>query len=183
MKTRPPGPVTFPDVVRFSVVLAVSLTAQHALLDSVRASGAHPEAMLLLPAAAGYVAGPERGAVAGFFTGLVADLLLPTTFGLTALVGCLIGFVVGVATSGLVRTSWSIAVLSGTAATVIGLCAYAILGAVLGQPSMLTSDLAPALVVATPSAVVLAVPALALVRWAIPPPAPAASVPSAGPGW
>lgn len=182
MRTRTAGPVTFPDVVRFSVVLVVAVAAQHALLDTVRVSGAHPEAMLLLPAAAGYVAGPERGAVAGFFTGLVADLLLPTPFGLSALIGCLLGYVVGQSTSGLVRTSWGIGIMTGTAATVIGLCGYAILGAVLGQPSMLTADLAPALVVATPSAVVLAVPAMALVRWAVPPPAPAASVPT-GSGW
>lgn len=167
--------MTTADVARYSIVVFVVLVVQHTLLDSVRVSGAHPDAMLLLVVAAGYVGGPERGATIGFFTGLVADLLLPTTFGLSALVGALLAFATGVATAGLVRTSRSMAVITFTAATVAGLVTYAILGAVLGHPGMLTADLAPALVMATPSAAVLALPVLALVRWAVPPAVPAAA--------
>lgn len=158
----------------------VVLVVQHPLLDSVRVDGAHPEAMFLLAAAAGYVGGAERGAIVGFFVGLVADLFLPTPFGLTALVGCLVGFATGTATSGLVRSSRSLAVVSLTAGTVAALVGYGVLAAVLGRPGSLAVDLAPALVVATPAAAVLAVPVDALVRWAVPPPAPSAS--SASPG-
>jgi rod shape-determining protein MreD len=169
--------MTSVDTVRYSLVVFLVLAAQHTLLDPVRVGGAHPEAMVLLPAAAGYVGGPERGAVVGFFTGLVTDLLLPTTFGLSALVGCLVGFGTGAATRGLVRSSWWLGVVSLTAATDAGLCGYAILGAVLGDPGMLRVDLAPALVVATPAAALLASPLLFLVRWAVPPAPPAVSAP------
>lgn len=177
MRTPPPGPMTSTDAVRYSLVVFVVLAAQHTLLDAVRLSGAHPEAMLLLPAAAGYVGGPERGATVGFFTGLVADLLLPTPFGLSALVGCLLGFVTGMLTRGLVRNSWWLPIASLVAATVAGLCGYAILGAVLGNPAMLRADLAPALVVATPAAAVLATPVIGLVRWSVPPEPPVAAAP------
>ena len=167
MRTPPAGPMSGVDAVRFSLVVFVMLALQHTILDFVRLGGAHPEAAFLLPAAAGYVGGAQRGATLGFFAGLAADLLLPTTFGLSALVGCLIGFATGAATRGLVRSSWWLPIVSLTAATVAGLCGYAILGAVLGDPEMLRAELAPALVVATP--------VLALLRWSVPPAAPVAA--------
>ena len=51
-----------------------------------------PDIMVLLPIVAGIIGGPARGATIGFGTGLVSDLFLPTPFGLSALVGCLLGF-------------------------------------------------------------------------------------------
>ena len=39
--------------------------------------------------------GPEAGAWVGFTAGLATDLFLPTPFGLSALVGCVLGFVTG----------------------------------------------------------------------------------------
>jgi len=102
----------------------------------------------------------------------VADLFLPTTYGLSALVGCLLGFGTGFATQGLVRSSWWLPPLVAVAATAAGLGGYAILGAVLGDPGMVRSSLVPALVVATPAAAVLALPVLRLVAWALPPAAP-----------
>ena len=180
MRAPDPGPMTTADVARTSLVLFVVLAVQHTLLDSLRVDGAHPEAMLVLAATAGYVGGAERGAFVGFFVGLVSDLFLPTPFGLSALVGCLIGFGTGTATSGLVRNSRGLAVVSVTAGTVAATVGYAVLAAVLGQSGALSVDLAPALVVATPAAALLAVPVHALVRWAVPPPAPSAS--SASPG-
>ena len=94
------------DVTRTTVVILLVLAVQHTLLDSVQIAGAHSEIMLLVPIMAGYVAGPERGASVGFAAGLVADLFVPTTFGLSALVGCLLGYGTGRATAGLVRSSW-----------------------------------------------------------------------------
>ena len=88
------------------------------MLD-LRVGGVHPDIMILLPIVAGIVGGPGRGASMGFGAGLVADLFLPTPFGLSALVGCLIGFAVGVTTLALDRTAWWLApvvALGGSAA-------------------------------------------------------------------
>jgi len=161
--------MTVSDAARSTLVIVVALVVQHALLDGVRVGGAHPDVMLLLPIAAGYAAGPERGAVFGFVAGLVADLFLPTTYGLSALVGSLLGFGTGLATQGLVRSSWWLPPVVAAAATAAGLGGYAILGAVLGDPGMVRSYLAPALVVATPAAAVLALPVVRFVSWALPP--------------
>ena len=160
--------MTSADLARCSVVMVVVLIVQLTLLDSVRVAGAHAEAMLLLPIAAGYVAGPERGAGFGFAAGLLADLVLPTTFGLSALVGCLLGYGTGLATRGLVRSSWWLPPIVAAGATSVGLALYAILGAVLGQPGVVTTSLVPALVVAVPAAAVLATPVVRMVAWALP---------------
>jgi len=161
--------MTTADLARSTIVLFVVLAVQNTLLDSVRVAGAHPDAMLLLAVAAGYVAGPDRGAGFGFAAGLLADLFLPTTFGLSALVGCLVGYGTGLATRGLVRSSWWLPLIVSAGATVVGLSMYAILGAVLGEPGVLRIDLVPAVVVATPAAVVLATPVVRMVAWALPP--------------
>ena len=172
--------LTTGDVARATIVIAVVLVIQHSVLDSVRVGIAHPDVMLLLPVAAGYAAGPDRGAVFGFITGLVADLFLPTPYGLSALVGCLLGYSAGLATRGLVRSSWWLPSVVAAAATAAGMSGYAILGAVLGDPGMLRTYLVPALVVGTPSAAVLAVPVLRFVAWAVPEPGPSRSTPAGG---
>src|ERR1700722_17120255 len=169
---RPGGALTTADVARSTIVIAVALVVQHTLLDSVRVGGAHPDLMLLLPVAAGYAAGPDRGAVFGFISGLVADLFLPTPYGLSALVGCLLGYGTGLATRGLVRSSWWLPPVVAAAATAAGMGAYAILGAVLGDPGMLKIYLAPALVIATPAAALRALPAPRFVAGPVPAPGP-----------
>lgn len=175
MKVRDPASLETADVARLSVALFVVVAVQFTLLDSVRLDSAHPDVVFMTAAAAGYVGGPERGAGVGFAAGLLADLLMPTTFGLSALVGCLVGFAAGLVTSGLVRNSRWIAMLTMTAGTVAALVSYAVLAALLGQARTLAVELAPALVVATPAAVVLSVPLARLVRWALPPAVPAAA--------
>jgi rod shape-determining protein MreD len=172
--------VTSTDLARSTLVVVLVLVVQHTLLDQVRIDGAHPDIMLLLPVAAGYAAGPERGAGFGFVTGLVTDLFLPTTFGLSALVGCLLGFATGLATAGLVRSAWWLPPIVAAAATAAGLGGYAILGGVLGDPTMLRDYLAPALVVGVPAAAVLAVPVLRLVAWGLPSPGPGFGVTAGG---
>ena len=110
--------MTARDVARVGLVVAAFVTLQQTLVLDVRIGGVHPDIMVLFPIVAGIVGGPARGASMGFGTGLVADLFLPTPFGLSALVGCLIGFAVGAAVLPLDRTApWlpPFAALAGSA--------------------------------------------------------------------
>jgi rod shape-determining protein MreD len=159
--------VTAGNWARAAVVVILALLVQHAVLDHLRIAGTHPDVMFLVAVAAGYVGGPGRGAVVGFGVGVAADLLVPTTFGMSALVGALLAYGIALATSSLVRSSIALQVVTGAVGTAAGLCLYATLGAVLGYPGMLTHDLVPALAVSTPVAAVFAVPAMRLVGWAI----------------
>lgn len=149
--------------------MIVALVVQQTLLVHVRVSGSHPDVFFLVAVAAGYAAGPGRGTVVGFSSGLAADLFVPTTFGMSALVGAVLAYCVGIATSGLVRSSVALQVVTGAVGTAAGLCLYATLGAVLGYPSMLRIDLVPAVALSTPVAAVLAVPAIRLAGWAVAP--------------
>lgn len=130
--------------------------------------------------------GPNRGVTVGFTTGLVADLFLPTPFGLSALVACLLGFAVGMATLPLDRTVWWLPPAAGLLGSALYELAYAALGTVLGQPQMWHADLTRiVLVVAVPNAL-LALPATRLMNWALPASSTEGvpgSVPAPGPSW
>ncbi len=155
--------------LRTGFVIIVGLVVQQALLVHITVGATHPDDMFILAVAAGYVAGPGRGAVVGFSAGIVTDLFLPTTFGMSALVGAVLAYCVAVATSSLVRSSVALQVVTGAVGTAAALCMYATLGAVLGYPSMLRLDLVPALALSTPTAAILAVPAIRLMHWAVTP--------------
>lgn len=153
--------------LRAGLLVFVALIVQQTLLVHITVGSSHPEDMFLVAVAAGYVAGPGRGAVIGFGAGIVADLFVPTTFGMSALVGAVLAYSVGTVTSSLVRTSLALQIVTGAAGTAAGLCLYATLGAVLGYPSMLNLDLVPALALSTPAAALLAVPAIRIAHWAV----------------
>jgi rod shape-determining protein MreD len=156
------------DAARVTLVVFLFITVQQTLMLEARIGGVHPDIMVLLPVAAGIVGGPGRGATMGFWSGLVADLFLPTPFGLSALVGCLVGFAVGLATVPLDRTSWWLPITTAVLASAAYEIGYALLGSILGEPQMLHVDLTRILTVVCVVNAVLAVPAVRLVGWALP---------------
>jgi rod shape-determining protein MreD len=133
--------MTARDAARVTLTVFLFVTVQQTLVLDIRIGGTHPDLMVLLPMAAGLVGGPGRGASMGFGAGLVADLFLPTPFGLSALVGCLVGFGVGLATVALDRSSWWLPTAGALVASAAYEILYAVLGSILGQPQMLHVDL------------------------------------------
>ena len=116
----PGSMMTARDAARVVLVVLLFVTVQETLMLDLRVGGVHPDIMVLLPIVAGIAGGPARGATMGFGAGLVADLFLPTPFGLSALVGSLVGFGVGVATLALDRSAlWlpPVAALAGVRPT------------------------------------------------------------------
>lgn len=122
--------------LRLAVALLLTLLLHLTALADIRLAGVRPDAPLLLAVVAGLVAGPERGAVTGFCTGLLADLFLPSPFGLSALVYCLVGFAVGSLQSGILRSAWWIPVLTAFGGSAAGIVLYAVLGATVGETEM-----------------------------------------------
>jgi len=160
--------VTVREATRVTLVVVVFLTAQLTVVLDLRLGTVHPDIMVLLPILAGLVAGPGTGASMGFGAGLAADLFLPTPFGLSALVGCLIGFTVGVTTLALDRTAGWLPPVVAFGASALYEVIYAVLGSVLGQPQMIHVDLTRVVLVVAVVNAVLALPALRLVVWALP---------------
>ncbi len=160
--------MTARDAAKLSFVVCCFVLVQGTIMLNIHVAGLHPDVMLLLPIAAGIVGGPARGAVMGFAAGLVADLFVVTPFGLSALVGCLVGYAVGLATTALDRSAWwlpPVAALFGSAAYVV---TYAVLGSILGQPQMLHADLGVIVPLVAVVNAVLAIPAVRFVGWALP---------------
>ncbi len=152
-------------LLRTVLVVVLALLVQSTAVLDLRVAGAHPDLMILLPIAAGIVAGPGEGAIMGFVAGIAADFLLPTPFGLSALVGCLIGYGVGYVTGSIAREVWWFPTLVALAASAVWVMLYAVLGAVLGQSQFLHVNLAAVLVVVAVCNGVLATPAVRLVAW------------------
>ena len=98
----------------------------------------------------------------------MADLFLPTPYGLSALVGSLVGFASGVATLALNRSAWWLPPVAAFGGSAVYELLYASLGSVLGQPQMLHVDLLRIVLVVSVTNAVLALPAMRLVAWAMP---------------
>jgi rod shape-determining protein MreD len=160
--------VTVREATRVTLVVALFVAVQQTLMLDLRLGPVHPDIMILLPIVAGLVGGPGSGASMGFGAGLVADLFLPTPFGLSALVGCLIGFAVGITTLALDRTAGWLPPVVAFGASALYEVIYAVLGSVLGQPQMIHVDLTRVVLVVAVVNAVLALPAMRLVGWALP---------------
>jgi len=176
--------MTVRTAIRIVMTVFLGLVIQSTIGVDIRIAGVHPDLMLLLPIAAGIAGGPEEGALVGFLAGLAADLLLPTPFGLSALVYSLVGFAVGASTGSLAREFWWLSTFVAFAASAAGVLAYAVLGAVLGESQFLHLDLVAMVAVVSVFNGVLANVAVRIVRWAL---SPGASdrrgASNVGPGW
>jgi rod shape-determining protein MreD len=153
--------------LRVALVIFVVLMVQQVLMVPLRIAGAHPDLLWLLPITAALLDGPETGAIVGFWSGLAFDLVLPTPFGLSALVGCLLGFAVGSLTASMDPRAVWLKPVAAVAGSVAADMLFAVLGAIMGQQQMVQIDfLALALVVAV-SSLVLVLPVNRLMRWAL----------------
>jgi rod shape-determining protein MreD len=153
--------------VRVAFIVFVALTAQSTVVDALRLGGTHPDIIWLLPITAALLDGPETGAIVGFWAGLAFDLVLPTPFGLSALVGCLLGFSVGSVTGAVESsTSWlkPVAALIGSVGADM---LFAVLGAILGQQEMVKINFVALFAVVSISSLVLVLPVSRLMRWAL----------------
>jgi rod shape-determining protein MreD len=153
--------------LRVAFVIFVVLMVQQVLIVPLRIAGAHPDLLWLLPITAALLDGPETGAVVGFWAGLAFDLVLPTPFGLSALVGCLLGFAVGSLTAAVdPRAAW-LKPVAAVAGSVAADMLFAVLGAIVGQQQMVQIDFLALGAVVAVSSLVLVLPVNRLMRWAL----------------
>ncbi len=159
--------MTARSIVRVALVIFVVLMVQQTVIVALRIGGAHPDLLWLLPITAALLDGPETGAIVGFWAGLSFDLVLPTPFGLSALVGCLLGYTTGTLTAAAdPRAAWlkPVAALAGSLAADM---LFAVLGAILGQPQMVQIDFVALFFMISISSVVFVFPVSRLMRWAL----------------
>lgn len=154
-------------VARMGLVIFIVLMVQQTMMVALRIGGVHPDLLWLLPITAALADGPETGGIVGFWAGLAFDLVLPTPFGLSALVGCLLGYAVGSLTTAVdPRTAWlkPVAALTGS---VVADMLFAVLGAILGQSQMVQINFLALFLMVSISSVVFVLPVSRLTRWAL----------------
>lgn len=158
--------------VRIAVALALTVVAHLTLLSRLRIDGIRPDALLLFSVIAGLLMGPERGAIVGFFAGVLADLFIQTPMGLSALAYSLIAFGVGSVQAGILRTTWWIPVVTAFAASGAGVVLFALLAAVVGHPELVSPRLVAIAACVAAMNAALAPAGMRLLTWAMRPAAP-----------
>jgi len=153
--------------IRVALVTLLLLLAQSTVILNIRIGGMHPDTLWLLPITAALIAGPETGVIVGFWSGLAFDLLLPTPFGLGALVGCLLGYAAGVTTAAVDRRAVWLRPVAAVAGSVAADMLFSVLGAIFGQQQMVQIDFFSLFVIVAVSSAVLVLPVNRLMRWAL----------------
>lgn len=154
------------NAAKTGLVVLAALVLQVCLFARFSYDGARPDVMVLLAITAGFVAGPERGAVVGFAAGVAFDVVLATPLGLSALVYTLVGYGVGVITANVVRAAWWITPVLVAIASAAAMVLYALVGTVLGQPTLEGPPLTAIVVVVAALNAALSPLASRAVRWA-----------------
>jgi rod shape-determining protein MreD len=169
-------------VAKVVVVLLLGILVQTCFGNDMRVDDVAPDFMLLLAVCAGFVAGPDEGALVGFIAGLTSDLFLQNTpFGLMALAACLAGYVVGWARAGFLRPHPAIVPIVAGGGTVLGVLLFVAIGYVVGQAQLVAPGerwVAEVAIIEACYAAVFALPAAMLMGWALKgPSAPPSSLP------
>src|SRR5580704_10475517 len=160
-------PVTGRAMLRVALVIFVVLMVQQTVILALRVGGAHPDLLWLLPITAALLDGPETGAIVGFWAGLSFDLVLPTPFGLSALVGCVLGYAVGsLTTAADPRATW-LKPVAAVAGSIAADMLFAVLGAIFGQQQMVQIDFLALAVVVGVSSLIFVLPVSRMMRWAL----------------
>lgn len=153
-------------VVRWGLIVLTAFLLQVGVVADLGLFGVHPELMLLLAICAGLAGGPVRGAEIGFVAGLMADLLLQSPLGVSALAFALVGFGVGTIEESVIRSSKLISIALAAMASAVGTLLYAAIAQMLGQRSLADPRLWVIVGIVSLLNAVLCVPVLALCRWA-----------------
>jgi rod shape-determining protein MreD len=156
-----------PAPVRVALVIFAALLVQLSVVSQLQFWGVSGDVLVVAAVAGGFVAGPERGAAIGFATGLAIDLLLTTPLGLTALVFTAVGYVSGVVSQSLIRSS-RLTVLALTAIVApVSVGVWVTVGALFGQTHLLQAPLVTIATVSTGVAIATIWLVLPLMRWAV----------------
>jgi len=153
--------------LRVALVTLLVLLVQSTVILSLRIGNTHPDLLWLLPITAALLAGPETGAVVGFWSGLAFDLVLPTPFGLGALVGCLLGYSIGAATAAVDKRAVWLKPVAAVVGSVAADMLFAVLGAIFGQQQMVQIDFFSLFLVVAVSSALLVLPVNRLMRWSL----------------
>jgi rod shape-determining protein MreD len=154
--------------IRYVVIIGTAAFLQYTLFSQFRIAGMSADLFLVVAIAAGIVAGSERGAVIGFICGICLDLLIVTPFGLGAISGLAAGLVAGLLEGATIHSARWLTAAIAFISSGVGVLAFAVAGALLGRPDLLSLRVLTVMVVVGASSALLVFPAVRVCRWADP---------------
>ncbi len=152
--------------IRFFVLLLTAVVVQRFLFDQFRIDGVAVDAFLVLAVTTGMVCGSRRGAIVGFFAGLLLDLLVVTPFGLGAISYLVAGALGGLLEGVVVHSARWITLLVAFVSSAAGVLFFAVLGSLIGTAGMVDGHLLAVTFLVGASSAVLVLPTRRVVRWA-----------------
>jgi rod shape-determining protein MreD len=152
--------------IRLFLVVVMLVVIQTTVFPHLRVSGAAPDLCLLATVAVAYEDGPDTGAMFGFFSGLATDLFLASPLGVSALTFAIIGYLVGVFQSGLLRPSGWVAPMLGGLAGLAGGALFVVVASIAGEDGLLNGHSVKIIVVAAIYDALLAPLIFPIGRWA-----------------
>ena len=151
--------------IRLAAVVVFGVLVQITVLTNVRIASIAPDLPFLLAVLAGLYAGAQRGAVFGFWIGLLYDVVLPSPLGLAALAAGVTAWIVGVGKEALIDENWGIIFAGAAVATGAAVGLFAVVGEVFGETGNVTGRLWLIMLVVGLTSLVLSPAARLLMRW------------------
>lgn len=123
-------------VGRWALVVVTTMVLQVGLVSQISINGVVPDLMLTIAVCAGLAGGAQRGAIIGFWAGLLIDLARPGPVGISALAMCLVAFLAGTVQVIIVRSGRLMSMALVTVASALGVVIFAVGGEVFGARTL-----------------------------------------------
>ncbi len=153
-------------VVRWTAVVITTTLFQVGIAPQFPLFGVVADVMLLVSIAAGVAAGPQRGAIIGFWLGLFYDLMRPGPLGISALAYTLTAFAVGSLLVAVLTVRRTLAALVVFVASMLGTLLFATTSELFGQNTLGSPRLWTIVFVVAFINMILSVVAVPIGRWA-----------------
>jgi rod shape-determining protein MreD len=151
-------------VTRLALLVLLTVVLQLAAVSQFPVLGATADLSPLVVVAVGLLAGPVPGAIVGFSAGLLIDMSLVQTLGVTSLLLTGVGYMAGRYRELRDATASLVPLVGGLASTVAYMTAFSIVQFLLGVDSSISPLLARDFVVGTVLNALIVLPVFAAVR-------------------
>ena len=156
--------VTFGTLLRLFVLVLAVVVIQIAVVSQLNAFDANADLLPLVALSIGLLAGPVAGATVGFLLGLVADMALLQTLGVTSLLLIGVGYLAGRYRELRDATHKLVPPIGGLVATLAYAATFSLVQFLLGVESPVSPLVIREIVVGALINAVLAIPVFAAVR-------------------
>jgi rod shape-determining protein MreD len=150
--------------VRLTVLLVVAVVLQLAVVSQITLWGANADIVPLVVLSVGLLAGPVPGAVAGFAAGVLVDMALVQTLGISSLLLVGVGYLAGRYRELRDASHKLVPPLAGGVATLAYAAAFSLIQFLLGVESSVSPLIIRDYLVGALANVVIAIPVFSAVR-------------------